>query len=881
MDPRRFARAFGLALFLFGSAAAANPPIYIAFHWHMHQPIYWPGENLVTTADSGRYGFSVLQVHTDRAGPYTSWPKDAVGAAMAAGLESCGASVSFSGSLMENLNAIEAAGRGFSGWKSVWQTTRSWSTVRGNLRIDLVDFGYFHPLMPLIEPRDVELQIRLHRQARDASFGARASKGIFTPEAAFHPRLVPTLAALGIQWVLVDNIHFDRARVDYPYTAASNLMPPNGAEVQNPPQPGAWVQLQNIWAPSKVSAPWGYRPHRVRYRDPESGVTSEIIAVPAARYEGNEDARGGFGALQYESVLSQYEAYNTDPQRPMLVVLHHDGDNYGGGTDSYYHGNWSQFLSWLQANPQRFRCTTVQDYLDQFPPPADDVIHVEPGSWSGADNGDAEFLKWNGKPNPSTGYSPDRQSWAVVTAARNWVRTAESRQPITDLSNVRLNTGNATERAWHDLLLAETSCYWYWDGNEPWDSHPTRAANSAIAYASQVVSPEHDSVGPTLYPPQRRPYNPGAIEWGTTVEPSDFEVWTLVYDLSGLSRVTLRYRVDPDGVRSEANEIYQGGTWVDLPMVGEDLPAPMTTVQPTHRARLYRARVTGLSQKLVDYYVEAQDTKGNVTRSPIDHVYVGQLAPWDGGSIPLPDAGPPEDGGLPQDGGPLQDGGAPADGGTPTDGGPPADGGAPADGGTPADGGSLQDGGPQGPPIGHWPESPQACERVTVWADRNALVHWGVNGWQMPPTALWPPGTAPFGDHRAVETSMVFQASGRYEVTLGPFEGLSPAITRVDYVIHYRDGTWSAPPDRVILIQAECSPRDGGAAPDGGLAPDGGAIGDGGSPLSQGACGCAFRVSSSEERIPLGMIGWWLVAIATMRRRRVRSRGILQGAGKA
>ena len=28
---------------------------------------------------------------------------------------------------------------------------------------------------------------------------------------------------------------------------------------------------------------------------------------------------------------------------------------------------------------------------------------------------------------------------------------------------------------------------------------------------------------------------------------------------------------------------------------------------------------------LVDYYVEAVDTKGNVTRSPIQHVFVGDI----------------------------------------------------------------------------------------------------------------------------------------------------------------------------------------------------------------------------------------------------------------
>jgi len=31
----------------------ANPPIYIAFLWHMHQPVYRPGENVIQTDGSG------------------------------------------------------------------------------------------------------------------------------------------------------------------------------------------------------------------------------------------------------------------------------------------------------------------------------------------------------------------------------------------------------------------------------------------------------------------------------------------------------------------------------------------------------------------------------------------------------------------------------------------------------------------------------------------------------------------------------------------------------------------------------------------------------------------------------------------------------------
>ena len=55
-----------------------------------------------------------------------------------------------------------------------------------------------------------------------ANFGGAYSKGIFPPENAFAPRIIPALVAEGLEWVLVDNIHFERAAANYPYSSAGN-----------------------------------------------------------------------------------------------------------------------------------------------------------------------------------------------------------------------------------------------------------------------------------------------------------------------------------------------------------------------------------------------------------------------------------------------------------------------------------------------------------------------------------------------------------------------------------------------------------------------------------------------------------------------------------
>jgi hypothetical protein len=628
-------------------AATPAEPIQVGFLWHMHQPNYYPGENILQTQAAGHYSFSVVDVHNQRYGPYTSWPRDAIQAGLS--LAHLGAQVSFTGSLIENLNVLEAAGTNggmWNNWEASYKQAANWDTSLGNPRLDLVGFGYNHPLMPLLDERDMRMQIKLHKHVHQQTWGPGVpySKGIFPPENAFAERIIPALQAEGIEWALVDNIHFDRATQNYPYNAAAGLIPPNRADQINPDPAasgGAWVQLNNIWAPSKVSAPFSYRPHNVQHVNPNTGSVSKIVAVPTARYEGNEDGRGGYGAFLYDQVMDAYLPYNTDPAHPMFVVLHHDGDNYGGGSEGYYHSNFQNMVNWAASDPD-YDVSTVQDYLERFPVAANDVIHVEPGSWAGADNGDAEFKKWLGDPNAS-GWSPDRNSWAVLTAAKNRVFTADDVAPYSSLQNIMTGGGTPTERAWHYLLQAEASDYWYWDGTEVWDSNVTRGSNLAVAQANQVLTPTAiatETTPPSVFLPQREAYNPGGIEWGATPQPSDFEVWTFAYDVSGLSSVTLKWRNDVDGtnpIASTQNETYAGGAevgdWNSVSMSSSDVAPPGNILSPTYRALRYGAMIAGQEDALIDYYVEAVDSRGNITRSDIQHVWVGDVTIPPGGSV--------------------------------------------------------------------------------------------------------------------------------------------------------------------------------------------------------------------------------------------------------
>ncbi len=706
----------GLVLFL-RIFVYANP-IYISFLWHMHQPVYFPYESVVTTDARGIYSFSIRDIHDQRTGPYTSWPTDAVetgaGSADTVVSNHFGTQVSFTGSLIENLNNFAADNdANFTNWTFRWVQGANYSTTLGHRRLDLVNIGYFHPIFPLIWDFDMQYQLKRHENAIVNSFGITPSHGAFLPECAFSERVIPALVKAGIKWVIVDNIHFDRACAGYPYSTDGGIIEPNRADQINP-NPGNWIQLNDVWAPTRISAKFGHLPHYVEYIDPNTGAKYRIIAIPGDRYMGNEDGRGGFGALDYDNVIGQLSSYNDDPQHPLLVVLHHDGDNYGGGSDSYYHTNFQNFVNWLESEPDSFRCITIDDYLDMFPVDTNDVIHIEPGSWSGADNGGPLFDKWLSQPDNS-GYSSDRASWAALVAARNFVKAAFDND----------STAANTDSALAYLFCGESSDYWYWDGTYPWDSLPSHAADRAISFASSVISA--DTEGPTVFLPQRRPYNPGGFEFGNPVDAID-TIWTFAFDINGISAVHLYYRIDKDGTNNPAtsdNETYAGGPdvgpWSTIQMTRETVPHQ--GIYPQYIADYYYATIS-FPDSLVDYYVQAVDSQGNITKTPIQHVYFGGIANqgvnWS----------------------------------------------------------------PQSPSFND-------TITVFVYSTQAAKLHWGVNNWTLPDSCYFPPNTTVYGDSNAVETAMQGPDSlGRYFIRIGPFNNPIQSVDEIDFVIHFQDDSW-------------------------------------------------------------------------------------------
>ena len=577
-----------------------QPVIYFGIHKHNHQPYY-------NSTDTEAWDGEKDEIFGNRSGPYTHFIPAAVWQYINGGLNHAGLSTSWSGSLIEQLNRCGATGAGhsaFGNWSHELYNLAQAQTAFGNPRVDFTAFGFFHPLMPLIPARDIVGQIEWHRHIIRATFGAPASDVMFPPETAFHPHIIPALKQAGVNVVIYDSIHHFRACKNYPYSGTGEgMLPPNLADQENAPV-NDWLQLHNIWAPSKIS-PQLLKPCILYYVD-HKGQRHEIIGVPAARYLGNEDARGGYGALQYEMVMGQiYEQIcrtNTfDPKHPPFFILHSDGDNYGGGAESYYTCNTGRLVEMCQTE-SRFQLITIKDYLKRFPVDPNNTVHVESGAWAGADNGDPQFTKWFSRQEQD--YSPDLNSWAVLTAFQNVVHSLEDGGTESGLVEVLKRL----------LYTAETSCYWYWTGQDVWDAQVTNAANKGMAMAQDAIDKllksNKDFTGPTIFMPWVRPANPGGKDWGQSglVDAAPAATFhTFVHDVSGLKKVILYYQL----VGTQAN--------LALPM--ENCGLYPSRINPSIIATQYKATLPAGTGN-IRYFVKAVDNCGNISYSPVGKIYI-------------------------------------------------------------------------------------------------------------------------------------------------------------------------------------------------------------------------------------------------------------------
>ncbi|MFC1745004.1 hypothetical protein ACFL35_13510 [Candidatus Riflebacteria bacterium] len=651
---------------------SANNNVHTSYLWHLQQPIYWPARNAsgkhyeyvwesMQAKDRGRKNplnnLGDIFGKDDRKAIYQWRSRDCIGKILWS--EDAGAQINYSGCLIENVNSLGEAGQlGYSStWKLPLIEARNWKTSAGFSRADIVLFTYHHALPGLIAPEILRKEIEIYKAIYADTWGKSPvmSKGFFPAEVAFSERNIPILVEMGIDWVVVSNSHISRACENFPLvygTGGENTEPPNKADQINPPQQN-WFrqQISRGCAPANAY-PFSMRPHYAKYVDPASGKESRIIVVPTEQAMSWKDGYGPYGTQDIDGIAAANNQKN-----PMLILLTHDGDNAFAGGYSYYMECVPNFVQ--QVAQKGYSPTTIQQYLHDHPVDKNDIVHVEDGAWVNADGdmGSPSFSNWNwplmnkkGEVDPQKGWAEDERNWAVYTAAVNRVVTAEQMHgKKLDPRKIAYPWWNANdvEHAWHYLLGGTASGYMYYGKVLDMEVKPTVACNESVKYADKVIKEStNDLTPPTIWIPQRYPYNPGEINYGAIYRykkvhaSPDFWIWTFIYDVSGIKSVFLKYRPDKDGknpLSSNQNEIYKGGAevgnWKSILMKLRKFPKGNHfndpeidfSVLPEYIANEYYLHVNDedLKDVLIDYYIEARDQKGNIARSPIQHCWIG------------------------------------------------------------------------------------------------------------------------------------------------------------------------------------------------------------------------------------------------------------------
>lgn len=703
---RAVVAGFAGNVFAWAGVVLANNNVHVALHRHLHQPIYWGepdnfrpsqsqfGHDSQRRKDAGQnwYGGPAQNPENilvdgensvfgknDRKNAYQWWIKSSVGAMTGS---DAGMTISYSGSLQRN---IWSFGRdnayGYSTfWNSDTTTAHSWKTRNGtgSPKADMLGMTYHHALCPLLPRSVLRKEIAMQRERMWKSWGLNPnmsdqSRGFWPVEIAFSRHIIPVLKEFHYDWVIVPNSHLARTVPNYmdiiqtPGAGAElKADPPNPADQVNPSVPAhQWYGAQRDTFGNVFPVPFAYQAHKAKYVDPNTGQESKITIVPACDYHGYES---GFAPTGWSFIDGKIDDY-VDPNRPSIVLMAADGDNNWGGGNSFWNEFAPQFMNEAPSHGDK-RATTIQQFLDDHPVPDDAVVHIEDGSWINADQGSPQFYRWLEPPRRLSGVNPndpftffdiengwhvDMRNWAVLLAGVNFCETAEQiigpqnvaawkiEEPYQD--NGTWNNPNSAELAWHFLLWGFDSGFMYYGDALDDEVKHTFAANRAVGYAAPVIGDgAQDQTPPTVFKPQRFPWNPGGkgkgqylggqtVGFTTPPWPSDFHIWTLVFDVSGVTNVTLKIRVDDDGfnpLADNANEIYAGGTWISIPMTKRVLPKTDPTGSatinffqlPTHIADYYWAKVVGYRNVLLDYYIEACDSKGNVHKSDIQHVWV-------------------------------------------------------------------------------------------------------------------------------------------------------------------------------------------------------------------------------------------------------------------
>jgi alpha-amylase/alpha-mannosidase (GH57 family) len=273
--------------------------------------------------------------------------------------------------------------------------------------IEMIGSGLYHPVYPLIPPRDWDAQTAWWIGLGRHLLGQQSFPGFWPPEMGFCMEMIPLLARHGFRYVIVDSIYI------------------------KPKREMRWEEQR-------------YRPYLARYGG------AEVVVVPRDRELSNAQL-SGVDPGWFDNEIRERTKFC---DFPALVTTWTDGENGGWfRTSRIESGFWGHFyrpiLERARKRELSFQPIHISDYLRRFPPTEE--VEVHRGAWNTDHHWGGDFTQWTGSLLQKKGLDEVHRASEYHEIVRRAVEergSAEARELVT--------------RAYDHLLTAETSCNFYW-----------------------------------------------------------------------------------------------------------------------------------------------------------------------------------------------------------------------------------------------------------------------------------------------------------------------------------------------------------------------------------------------------------------------------------
>jgi len=278
--------------------------------------------------------------------------------------------------------------------------------------IEFTGTGLYHPVYPLTPQADWDAHTAWWLGLGRHLLGRERFQGFWLPEMGFCMEMIPMLKRHGYRYVLVDSWYI------------------------KPRREMRWEELR-------------YRPYIARYEG------EEIIVVPRDRELSDAQESG------LDPGWFQYEIYERAKwcDFPALVTTWTDGENGGWFRTTHTEsGFWGYFyhaiLNKYRQGTLGFTPVHISEYLDKYPPTEE--VDVHRGAWNTGHHWGGDFTQWTGSLLQKRGWDEIRNASTYYQKVKK--RFDEHRDKASDPEDVR----QLIMRAYDHILIAETSCNFYW-----------------------------------------------------------------------------------------------------------------------------------------------------------------------------------------------------------------------------------------------------------------------------------------------------------------------------------------------------------------------------------------------------------------------------------